>query len=447
VNGRIALLLAVLTFACVAPAFGGTVTLREAVERALENNQLLKAASFERSAADEASSASRSRYFPSVSLQSGAGLSTTPSRVFMMKLDEGRINPDKDFSANKLNHPNPRGDFQSALILEQPLLDFSISTGARIAAKEAEAASLSLEARREEMAYRVYLAYLDVRKGAAYVEVAGQAVADAREHARLAGVREKEGIGLTSDRLRTSTELSEAEQRLLTAKNDLLLARLRLNLVVGGEPNTPLDIAGSPALPGPLPPEAELAAVAQKSRPDLKLAEKGVEKGALAVRQAIVAYLPTVYASASYQVNDRDNPFGRDNDSWNLGVSLRWELFDGNRRSHEKLRAEMTRNAAAAILENGRREVALQVTESLLRRQEAEARLEAARLSVTDGVEALRLVSLRYRNGLSTMVELLDAEAALNRSRANLVEVENQVAGTTAEIYFRAGVLLKEVMR
>jgi outer membrane protein TolC len=222
---------------------------------------------------------------------------------------------------------------------------------------------------------------------------------------------------------------------------------MRLNLVVGGPQGEALDIGDTPGLAPPPAVQGELIALAQRSRPDLRGAEKAVQRGELGVRQAREAYLPTVYASAGYQVNDRDLPLGYDNDSWNVGVNLRWELFDGTRRSHEKEKAELSRQAAAARLENGRREVALQVTESVLHRQEAAGKLESARAAVQASQEGMRLVALRFQNGLSPMVELMDAEAALNRTKANLVEVENSDLRPAAQLYYTAGVFLTEVVR
>ncbi|HEY5514250.1 MAG TPA: TolC family protein [Geomonas sp.] len=449
-NKKFVMLIACLIATCAAPAFGEVVSLRDAITRALESNHLLKAATLEQGAAQEEVAASRSRYLPHLYLESGAALSNTPSSVFLMKLDEARINPDSDFAKDTLNHPGARGDFKSALKLEQPLLDFGISADVQLAAKEAEAAKVSLDLAREQVAFRVYNAYLDVRRAKAFRDVADQAVADAREHGRLAEVRERDGVGLKSDQLRTATALSEARQRLISASNDLLLARLRLNLVVGGKQGEALDIG---ELPGEatnlaeLPSQGDLLSLAQKNRPELRAAEKTVEKGELAVQQARNAYLPTIYASAAYQVNDRDLPLGYDNDSWSVGVMLRWELFDGNRRYHQKGKAELGRKASAARLENDRREVALQVTEAVLRRQEAAGKLESARAALQAAQEGVRLVGLRFENGLSPMVELMDAEAALNRSRANLVEVENSYLRSAAQIYFTAGVFMTEVLR
>jgi outer membrane protein len=446
VNKKI-ILLAISMISAASPAFGEVVSLREAITRALKNNHLLKAASLEEQSARAGVSISKSRYLPRVVLESGALLSNTPSGVFMMKLDEGRINPASDFAAGALNNPDPRADFRTALRLEQPLLDFGIATGVDLAAKDAEAAKASLEQAREQTGFRVYLAYLEVRRARAFQAIAAQALADAKEHSRLAQVRERDGVGLKSDLLRAVTEVSEAEQQLVSAQNDELLAKLRLNLVVGGPQGEALDINGTPVLAEPQGGQPELVALAQGSRADLAGAEKSLEKGALAVRQANNAFLPTVYASASYQVNDRNLPLGYDKDSWNVGVNLRWDLFDGSRRSLEKGRAELARQAAAELLENGRREVALQVAEGMLRRQEATARLGSARAAAQAAGEALRLVTVRFANGLSPMVELMDAEAALNRARANLVEVENADLKSVAQLYQAAGVFLKEVLR
>lgn len=446
-NRTIVPLSALLIALVSAPAFGEGVTLREAVGRALEANHLLKAAALERGAAGEELAASRSRYLPRVYLDSGALISNTPSRVFMMKLDEGRIDPARDFNAGALNDPSARGDFATSLTLQQPLFDRSIATGADLAAKDAESAELSLQAKREQVAYRVYLAYLAVRKARAVREIADQALESAKEHRRLAAVREKDGLGLRSDQLRTATALSEAEQRVVSAENELAIARLRLNLVVGGREGEGLDITETPALGEPAEAGGSLIALAKRTRPELKIGAKGVEKGELAVRQAENAYLPTLYGTASYQVNDRDLPLGWDHDSWSVGVNLRWEIFDGSGRSHGRQKAELARRAAAELLEQSRREVALQVTESELRRREAGLRLESARSAVQAAQEGRRLVALRFENGLSTTVDLMDADAALNRARANLVEVENGFLAATADLYYQAGVFLKEVMR
>ncbi|HEX9078190.1 MAG TPA: TolC family protein, partial [Desulfuromonadaceae bacterium] len=103
--------------------------------------------------------------------------------------------------------------------------------------------------------------------------------------------------------------------------------------------------------------------------------------------------------------------------------------------------------SAAEYLEDYRKEVALQVEESRLRREEAAKRVEVARHSAADAEEAVRLVSRRFENSIATFADLLDAQTALNGARARVVENESDYALASASVYFAAGTFLKEVMK
>jgi outer membrane protein len=439
-----ALALAAVLVPSVALADSGAVTVREAITRALERNHLLKSATFQRSAAERDRSASRSRYFPRIRLDETLSVSNSPTNVFMMKLNEGRFSQ-QDFAISNLNHPDHHGDFQTAFTIEQPLFDFTIGRGVELADREDAAQGAVLERRRQEVAFAVYNTCLGLQKARSFQGVAEQAVADAKEHERLARVRNEAGVGLKSDELRARTFHAEMEQQLISARNALALARLRLAEVTGGEPGESLDVAGEIRPPAAVPESGELSRLALEYRQDLKEAAIGVDKADVGVRMARGSYLPTVYASAAYQMNDRDIPFGRDNDAWMAGVNLRWEIFDGMRRSNEVGKARALKDSAAEYLESYRREVLLQVTESGLNRDEAAKRLDVARHAVQDAEEGVRLVRKRFEGSLATMVELLDAETALTRSRALVVESESDLALATARLYLAAGVFLKEV--
>jgi outer membrane protein TolC len=130
-----------------------------------------------------------------------------------------------------------------------------------------------------------------------------------------------------------------------------------------------------------------------------------------------------------------------------VGASLRWEIFDGFQRCNKKGKAEALAGAASEYLENFRKDVALQVEESRLRREEAAKRLEVALHSVQDSEEVVRLISRRFENSLATFVELLDAQTALNDARARLIGNESDYALATARLFNTTGTFLKEVMR
>ncbi|HEX9022927.1 MAG TPA: TolC family protein, partial [Geobacteraceae bacterium] len=239
---RVLVLPAVLLLLVPATVFADTsLGLKEAINVALEKNNLLKAAAYEQKAAALGAAASRSRYLPHVFLDETASASNSPTRVFMMKLDEGRFTQD-DFAIGNLNHPSAHGDFRTSLTLDQPLFDLSIARDAEMARKVEKAGGINLEKRREEVAFLVYRVCLEVQKGRGRLAAAEKGVADAREHLRLARVRNDAGTGLKSDELRARTFLAEMEQQEISAANDLALARLRLARQLGGAPGETADI-------------------------------------------------------------------------------------------------------------------------------------------------------------------------------------------------------------
>lgn len=440
------IILVVLMLPATGLAGEGRVSLKEAVGLALTRNHLIKAATYDQQAAESGTAASRSRYLPRIFLEESAAVTNMPTRVFMMKLDEGRFTQN-DFLVDNLNHPRTRGDFGTQFSLEQPLLDFGIGHDVEMARREEEAQRHALEKRREDVVLRVVTAYLDVQKAAAQIEATDKALQDAREQLRLATVRGAAGTGLKSDELRARTFLADTEQQAITARNGLTLAKMRLAQATGGEAGEMLDVTGSAtALPLSLD-RGDLENLALGNRPDLKEQEQQERRAEAAIDKARSAYFPTVYASAAYRMNDRDIPFGRDNDGWVAGATLRWELFDGLRRGNEVAKARARQQSAAESLKDYRQEIALQVTERYLRREEAGQRLEVARRALADAEEGVRLLSRRFENSLATMADLLDAQAALNRTRASLVENESNFALATAQLYHAAGVLQKEVMQ
>jgi outer membrane protein len=422
------------------------VSLKEAIRLSLSCNNLLKAAEQREMAARHGVAASRSRFLPRIFLDENYSASNAPTRVFMMKLDQGRFTSN-DFQIDRLNHPSSTGDFRTAFSLEQPLFDLGIVFGTELAIKEAEEQSLALQWRREEVAYQVFTSYLEVQRARALLAAAEKALSDAQEHRRLARVRKEAGTGLKSDELRAGTFLAEMEQHYITAKNNVVLAGMRLALVTGAAEGESLET--SEYLSGmTLGREKEdFVVVALANRKDLKELEKTAEKAKVGVSLAGSAFLPTLYGNASYQMNDRDLPFGRDNDSWIAGVNLRWELFDGLRRLDERARARSLESSARESLAYQQREVAFQVRESLLRLDESEKRLAVARSSLNDAEESVRLVTKRFSNSLATLVDVLDAQSALNRARASVVDNEAGYALAIARVWYSAGIFLQEVMK
>jgi len=447
------LFLAICTLTGMQPATAATSaepvqrwSLQDAISTALRQNNLVKAAGYTAEAARQGVSIAASRYYPGVYFEETFAATNTPTQTFMMKLDQGRFSQN-DFLINNLNHPATHHDFKTALSIQQPLYDPSIAPLRDLAVKDAELGGLGLEGTRQDIAFQVFRIYLEVQKTTAQLSASEQAVTDARENLRLARVRSEAGLGLRSDELRARTHLASMEQHYITASNNLTLAQLQLATTLGLPEGLRAEIADNSTALAIRIPEQQLAKIALESRNDLQRSQTELNRSEAALSLARSAYLPTVSAFASYQMNAMDTPLGSDNDAWLAGVSLKWQIFDGFKRCREKDRAAANRSAAGELLANQTRLSNYQVTEGYLRHAETGRRLDVARLALADAEETVRLLTRRFENSLATMVELLDAQSTLNQVRADLVETEANYALAGGRIYYSAGIFLKEIMK
>ena len=437
-------LVSLLTGAGVQAAELQRITLREAIVQGLERNNQARAARFQADSARSGATSASLHYLPSVTLEEAWSRSDVPVNTFMMKLNQGRFT-NQDFDAAKLNNPAPVSDFRTVVTVEQPILVPAAWAGQKVAQRGAERQEAVTEQTRQQVGFQIFQLYLEVQKAHAQLQASVKALDEARESKRQATVRTAAGLGLKSDELRAATQLAAMEQQNISAANNLTLARMQLALATGGQPGDELDVAETVRLKRPERDLSGLIAAAQQERRDLQASERGKEQADAALLQTRAGFLPTVGAVGAWQMNDKNSAFGRDHDAWMVGVSLRWNIFDGFRTWHGSGQAQASRSAAVEQLEQARKEVSYQVHEAWLRRIEAEKRHEVANAAVQAADEATRLLAKRFDNALATMVELLDAQTALNQARANLVESDANLMLATGRLYHSAGIFLKEV--
>lgn len=442
------LIICTILLISVAVADAGTLKLsmRDAISLALENNSRIKAARFNSQASSQGVVSAGSRYLPTVSFEEVLVASNSPTNAFMMKLDEGRLTQN-DLQTSSLNNPSASHDFKTFLSIQQPLFDPALSPQKEMSVTEARKSELELEAVRQGIAFQVFFTYIEVQKGDARLKAAEKAVVDARENMQLAAVRTSAGVGLKSDELRSRTHLSLVEQQLISASNNLTLARIKLAMLTALPDDSMYEVSDSlENVAVPLMSD-QVIREALDNRVEIRRSDAELEKSGAALRLARSEYLPTVGAFASYQLNAKDAPFTSDNDAWSAGVSLKWRLFDGFRRGSEQKRAVSDQSAAREMLDSETKEVRYQLKESYLRREEAGKLLEVARHAVQDAGETVRLLAKRYENSLATMVELLDAQTALNQTRASLVEAEAGYAVAGGRVYYMTGTFVKEMLK
>ncbi|GAB4370755.1 MAG: TolC family protein [Deltaproteobacteria bacterium] len=425
---------------------GEAVDFPTAVAAALKRNASVLAAGYEADAAREESRAARGLYLPRVTFEETFLRTNVPAEAFALKLNEERL-ADTDFlDVRNFNEAPPINDFVAAVALEQPLFAPKAWMGRGIAAREEQAKALDLSRRKEEVVFQVLSAYLDLQTAKEYLDVAERGLSDAREHHRIAEAMERRGVGLASDRLRAKVFLARAEAERVTAENRVVLARTALGLAMGEPGGVQVD-AVEPV--PPLPEKGVLAdriAALSKTRSDLRAVSLRVENADRRVTFEKSGYLPDVGVRGSYRVDAEDGPFSADNRTWNVGVGLTWNLFDGFRREAAVARAAAERSGARERFRGSADRAAFEVTRAFLAVGESERRLEIARAAAEAAEEGVRLVKARYENQLARMIDLLDAQTALDGARADRVRAENDLLHARARLEEASGTLLPWAM-
>ena len=421
-------------------AAGERLTLDEAVRTALTNNHELQAQRNANAAKGAEVGIARSPLLPKISLEERYMRTANPAYAFMTKLNQQRIEF-SDFAPDTLNHPAAIDDFQSAITVEQPLFIKKAGIGLEMSKMEASASEEALQRKKEEVAFKVVQYYLMASTAGAYAKVSEKSMEDAQEHKRLAEVRYAAGLGLYSDTLRATTAVMEARQRLISAEKNFSVAKRALGLMIGSA--EAIEVAAeTPELPVR---EIELLRTQSLARRDVKSLELKTENARNQIKLAEAGYYPMLGVGGNYQWNDHNHPFGTEGNGWQVMAYLRWELFDGTKTKHEKLKAGYQALEAEEYLKGMKKMVSFQVDEAWLTLDEAKKNQELAQEELKTAEEGRRLVRVRYEGALSPMVDLLDAQVSFDRARANRVAKENEYRLAIFNLGYASGTILQEL--
>ncbi|MDP1993446.1 MAG: TolC family protein [Syntrophales bacterium] len=416
------------------------LTLPEAVKAALENNHELKALKNSHAAKQADIGIARSYLLPKISLEERYLRTVNPTYAFMTKLNQQRIEL-SDFAPDSLNHPDAVNDFQTSVSFEQPLFVRKATVGLEMSKMEVEASEETLQRKKEEIAFKVVQTYLMVSTAGGYVKVAEKALEDTREHQRLADVRYKAGLGLYSDVLRASTAAADAGQKLVSAGKNFSVAKRALGLMIGS--GEAIDVMQeTPALPVR---DIEDLRTQSLARKDIKALELRKENAKNNIKLAEAGYFPLLGVGGAYQLNDHSNPLGNEGDSWQLMAFLKWDLFDGAKRKHEKTKANHQVSEADEYLKGMKKMVSFQVDEAWLTLEEAKSNVALAQEALKSAEEGRRLVKVRYEGSLSPIVDMLDVQVSYDHMAANLVARENEYKLAIANLCFASGTIIQDL--
>lgn len=236
------------------------------------------------------------------------------------------------------------------------------------------------------------------------------------------------GMATRNDLLKIQVQLSSARLTQIDAVNDVQLAMMNLNNIIGQPLETLVRLVSRPAgVEDRSPGEEEsgrLVTKALDARPDLQAMKFRVQAAEASVSAAQGGWWPQLFLGANYyyaRPNSRYQP-ARDEfkSTWDVGVTLQFDLWNWGATSYQTGQASAQFHQNELLYAQMKDNISLEVTRAALNVERARNKVAVAQLSIEQADENVRTTNDKYRNGLATSSDLLDADVALLQAKTSL---------------------------
>jgi outer membrane protein TolC len=284
------------------------------------------------------------------------------------------------------------------------------------------AARLGEHAAVADLVLRVQQTYFELLAARALVEAEAAAVKQAEASLAAAEGRQRAGLATVADVLQARTALSQVRLVAQQAEGQALVTRGALATLAGLSPAAELEVGALPetvdATRAEPAVDALLAAAAARN-PDLAQARATADAAGARSRAAARALWPTLSFQGSATRTWYFEPSDQDaSQAWTAGLVLRLPPISGARAAYDALAARAAADAARERADATAQRVALDVWTSWQALRTAGRRVTTARDLVDSARASAEVAGGRYREGVGSIVDLLNAQAALELARA-----------------------------
>jgi outer membrane protein len=394
-------------------------TLEESVQWAFKESPSLKSAREAILGAEFKKKQAQTGFLPKLSTQYNYSYINKPQTVPIPAQNYGVIQT----PASTLT-VGTQDNFAFSLTLEQPIFTgLALTRTYELAGLGLDVSRIKFEEEKVSLAFKVKEAYWNILMSQKIRSVAEQTVLQITDHVQVAKDFYEVGLIPLNDLLKSEVQLADARQDLVRAEKSVLLAQSNFNSLL----RFPLeresevqDILKYQAFTDTL---ETCQIVALQKRPEIKETETQLEMAQKNIQLVQSEYYPRVVLQGRY-IKQGDTPDVSGSpyvyaDNWDVTAAIRWNFWEWGRTHYAIQEKIQQREQVKESLVQIKDLVRLEVKEAYISLREAEKNIGVAEKSIEQAEENFRINQVRYREQVTTSLEVLDAQTLLAQAKKN----------------------------
>ncbi len=396
-----------------------TISLEEALSKALSNNLALQRQAVNAKIAQIDAEKANAVFLPHINANYTAMRTNDPLNVFGMKLKQ-EIVQQSDFAPNLLNNPNHIDNYSATVKVEQPIFNLDGIYMRSAAKAKAVATHYQLERGKEYLTFQIKQMYAQLQLLYAANDVLAKAKETVAANVKLVQDMSKQGYTKPADELEAKVHLTDIENKILDNQINIQNLSDQLYYVMGEKKQETLQPA---TVIKDIPNTGNILinSTLQLNRADLLAYEAGIKARKQMVRAGRSKFLPRLNAFGQYEIND-SKILQADANNYMVGVQLSWSLFNGNqnRKDIQKSKAELEGAELAYKDYVAKSQTELNKAQRDIKNSLAKKAL--AKKALGQAKESYRIRKNRFQEGLEKTTDLLKDETSVQEKNLSYLQ-------------------------
>lgn len=319
----------------------------------------------------------------------------------------------------------PANNYDTHVTARYTVLDFGrVNAAIEAARTRSITAADQINVTRRDLAYAAAQSYYSILFAREAIRVQDAQIASLKQHQREMEKRVQGGVSTNFDVTTTQVRIAQAQDRKIDLQNQLRNQEIQLARLLHRPESEVVPVRGRFEYS---PQSVDVAAALAKgaeNRPEVKLAKDAETTAAAQLRVAETSNKPSLSVLA--QAGGKNGYIVPNLERFRFntvaGAQLSIPIYDGDRNRYQRAAAQSAIKGAQARTQDTQEQVRADVLQAVNNMQSSTARYDNSQVQITQATDALTRAQARYRYGVGSNLDVLDAETQLAQSRLSRLQ-------------------------